>query len=218
MRVFWKYLGPLYPLAVRDEEIGQASCILDPGILRAKFWSSAVAPPEYDVVGPEPVRANGTSLDPMYECDLLLESGCKCDARFATYKSLRAHQMKSHGVRNTARLAIVTNQCPVCSSTFKSEACAKQHLQCAMVHHRCYADRSAVQIPVRQPAELTCPFCHIDPLPRLAQLQRHICQRLPLSISHHIDLHYEPIGRCEADDGCGPAQGNSTPARPRQRP
>ena len=141
-----------------DEEVGEAFCILDPGILRAKFWSSSVAPPEYDMVGPDPVPDTGTSLDPLYECDLLLEMGCKCDARFATYKGLRTHQIKSHGIRNTARLAIVTNQCPICSSTFKSEACAKQHLQYAMVHHRCYAGRSSVEIPVRQPADLTCPF------------------------------------------------------------
>eukprot|EP00959_Pyramimonas_sp_CCMP1952_P095073 1988389-Pyramimonas_sp.AAC.1 len=66
---------------------------------------------------------------------MLVGSGCKCDARVVTCKSLRAHQVKSHGVRNAARAAIATNQCLARSSTLKSEARAKQHLQSALVHH-----------------------------------------------------------------------------------
>jgi hypothetical protein len=60
----------------------------------------------------------------------------ECGLALGPHKDRTTHQMRKHGLRNVERFSIVTNQCPVCYSTFRSMDAARQHLQAAVAWGR----------------------------------------------------------------------------------
>ena len=103
------------------------------------------------------------SGDEEYTCDLTDQHGKVCDLKFASFAALRTHQRFSrapgHGLAVMASQAVVTNQCPLCYSTFADIPTTQVHVRGALRNGRCLVDRAHVPHEVVVPMALNSPLC-----------------------------------------------------------
>lgn len=139
-----------------------------------------------------------------YKCDIMIGEGQVCNHIAKSHGSLPLHQISSHlpnhGLRSTAKLVVVTNQCPLCSLVFSDILSTQHHVTNSLNRHRCIADKGYKQMRVLEPATLKCPFSRVlinDEAPmcnfeaqHLSQLQAHICEHLGMEhvVGHEIGL------------------------------
>ena len=205
-----------------EKEISNLFVSIDAREVRAASLANTWAPPATsDESAPADDLADEVDE---WTCDLGEAEDTPCGQKFGSRKALLAHQRQSgapgHGWELLAYKATLTNQCPICLTTFASRQVAFQHLARSLVSKRCLVDRTRMNYRRENPKEdrLWCPLCEGDEagtywndistdadIARSA-LQRHIAaKRLPAS---EVDLLF-------ARDGCD--GGNANSRRPRRR-
>ena len=97
-----------------------------------------------------------------------------CNAAFSSKASLLKHRRRTHGQRLILHSIVVTNQCPVCNSSFSTRATAQKHLVAAYRRGFCILDKS-IYNEIKVPRDLECPAedCDFD-TDELQWLQQHI--------------------------------------------
>ena len=139
---------------------------LDLGQLRAAYFSCRMSPDSEDSdsrsrsPSPGGLAAGGGDGtlghgEDEFVCTLRGASGDVCGCTFKTRRSLLMHQRHAvggeHGVGDKCLRLTVTNQCPLCSSTFVSRLVAQNHVRRAMEKGECAVDRSTTCIPAVPP-------------------------------------------------------------------
>jgi hypothetical protein len=152
---------------------------IDTTILRARYLRVAVPPPGMELIMEDLGDFDDTRE---FKCQILCINGENCNKRFRTQRALITHQRFSseHGVRHPFLKYVQSNQCPFCSSVFRTIATARQHVKFSFVRGYCAVDKSVTSrtvLNVDQP--YSCPDCEI----MLNDLVEY---------NIHIRMHVEP--------------------------
>ena len=167
-------LGGRYLRLFRGGEEAERFVALDVTQLRLREVRACVPPPHQ--LGGH--RAAGTQENggegPREELREGLLCGFEgCTAGFGDRRRLQVHYRTAHGYRCLCRVVTVTNQCPVCMTTFCSREVAGRHLEASVGRGYCTPDRSYTFGDVLLPCDVACPMCAFG-AENLPQLQQHI--------------------------------------------
>ena len=124
-----------------------------------------------------------------------------CNSYFTTYKGYLSHIRRRHSIIDTIAVAVVTNQCFMCSSTFRTRAAAITHVKSVLNldgHRTCKCDRSIWNIEAVLPNSLQCPLCFSNEAQDLPAFQRHISRHFDAPL--YIELGDLPVTEAEATD------------------
>ena len=182
--------------AFRDETLIEEYIRLDPAILRSRCCASSYAPPggetkesEEEDEGSEEEGAGTFMCTEIDHADNL-----PCMSCFSTYKGYLSHIRRRHLIIDTIAQAVVTNQCFMCSSTFRTRAAATVHVKSVLNldgHRTCKCDRSVWNIEAVMPTSLHCPICSSTEAQDLPSLQRHIARHFDAPL--YIELGDLPV-------------------------
>ena len=115
----------------------------------------------------------------------------KCNCSFASYQGLMSHCRKCHAVRTLEGLAIVSNQCPICGSVFRSRVVALHHFTVALKSGKCRVQATRASYPIKLPRCLTCPIC----IAHNHEQVPHEFAEFFLFQRHILDQHLPPLER-----------------------
>ena len=155
--------GSLFRL-FSDQDSGKLFLDFDPGMLRRRFLTKSFAPPGWiNVALPSSLPPSEGKLGEQHVCLLKVGSGEICGELFDSRMTLLAHQRGKeggeHGYLQLAAQCVITNCCPLCSTTFASKAGAQEHLRRALRMGRCLVDNVWQIHPVEEPQVLACHLC-----------------------------------------------------------
>ena len=136
----------------------------DVQLLRATFWATERAPPGLqDDDDEDDADYREPDMSQWIQCPASCEDGRQCLTRWPKQAALTMHLLRAtggtHGRRSTLQVLTITNTCPLCSSTFRTQAIAKVHVNLALKQNRCMIYRSATSERTQELADNHCPLC-----------------------------------------------------------
>ena len=123
----------------------------------------------------------------VHRCTLTTASGATCGLLFSSANALKAHMRNAaggeHGTRALSYALVLSNQCPLCMSTFADRKTAQNHLIGSIRFKRCYCDNTTANHELVVPSFYSCPIiscgCFGLAFPCWEAFQRHVRVHLP---------------------------------------
>jgi hypothetical protein len=215
-----------------DNHIKQAFLNVDPSYLRSQFFDEKTKHVIIDHLGnfipaPNEIECDiDDECDQLFVCDIANEHNKPCGHAFSTRRALLTHQRKS-GLKghNTTRMlhqVQVSNRCIVCSTVFRNQFEAGQHLTRSYHAGRCLRNHTHEIYQFVKPTNLSCPLCTKEGFDEIIftsfdLLEKHLASHLPPTATGAAIRIVEPKAKSQQQKEPGkakaPSKGKKTTAK-----